>query len=332
MCGVMFGDGPSRPGWPGTCFTRDLMRVASHIEGALLSAVLVLSAPAAGRELLTRPDSELRAQVEEALRSDQGLTGASVRVLSVREGVVFLAGRTKTTTDDVRAMGDAARVPGVVRIVSEIRSGDVESLARPADENVARAKEPAEIDRHYGAVDATRDAWITSATKLRLLADNRTPGRNIDVDTHEGEVKLFGMVPSAEARAAAEEDARKVSGVKHVANRLEVVPPARQDAVKAHDEGVERGVRKALEEPPELKDARIDVEVRNGAARLAGTVQTEEQRIAAARAARATPGVRSVEDDLRIGPKPAEDGLRAGSRPWPRTAEPPWLGQEETKQ
>jgi osmotically-inducible protein OsmY len=309
------------------------MRVASHIEGALLSAVLVLSAPAAARdEMVKKPDSELRAQVEEALRSDQGLTGASVRVQSVRDGVVLLAGRTKTTTDDVRAMGDAARVPGVVRIVSEIRSGDVESAARPADENVAGAKEPAEIDRHYGAVDATRDTWITSATKLRLLADSRTPGRNIDVDTHEGEVKLFGMVPSAEARAAAEEDARKVSGVKHVANRLEVVPPARQDAVKAHDEGVERGVRKALEERPELKDARIDVEVRNGAARLAGTVQTEEQRVAAARAARATPGVRSIEDDLRIGPKPAEDDLRAGSRPWPRTAEPPWLGQEETKQ
>ncbi len=308
------------------------MRVASHIEGALLSAVLVLSAPAAAREMVKKPDSEQKAQVEEALRSDQGLTGASVRVQSVRDGVVLLAGRTKTTTDDVRAMGDAARVPGVVRIVSEIRSGDVESAARPADEDVAGAKEPAEIDRHYGAVDATRDTWITSATKLRLLADSRTPGRNIDVDTHEGEVKLFGMVPSAEARAAAEEDARKVSGVKRVANRIEVVPPARQDAVKAHDESVERGVRRALEERPELKDARIDVDVRNGAARLAGTVQTEEQRVAAARAARATPGVRSVEDDLRIGPKPAEDDLRAGSRPWPRTAEPPWLGQEETKQ
>jgi hypothetical protein len=31
----------------------------------------------------------------------------------VKDGVVLLGGKAKTPTDDLRAMGDAARVPGV---------------------------------------------------------------------------------------------------------------------------------------------------------------------------------------------------------------------------
>src|SRR5437899_10363554 len=38
------------------------------------------------------------------------------------------------------------------------------------------------------------------------------------------------MVPSAEAKAAAEEDAWKTSGVKRVVNQLQVVPPSKQEA------------------------------------------------------------------------------------------------------
>src|ERR1043166_4584801 len=62
------------------------------------------------------------------------------------------------------------------------------------------------------------------------------------------------MVPSAEAKAAAEENAWKARGVKRVVNRLQVVPPSKQEAVKAHDDRVERAVRKALESRPELGD------------------------------------------------------------------------------
>jgi hyperosmotically inducible protein len=66
--------------------------------------------------------------------------------------------------------------------------------------------------------------YITSATKMRLLADSRTPGLRINVDTTDGVVTLFGTVESEEAKGAADLEASRVNGVKHVVNRLEVKP------------------------------------------------------------------------------------------------------------
>jgi osmotically-inducible protein OsmY len=148
---------------------------------------------------------------------------------------------------------------------------------------------------------AARDTYITSATKLRLLADGRTPALDIDVDTNRGVVTLFGLVASNEEKAAAVEDARKVGGVRKVVDELEVVPSAQQTAVKARDEDVAREVEKAIAAHPSLGDASIRVAVRNGVARLSGTAADEHQRLSAARVAGSRPGVRSVQDDLQVG-------------------------------
>jgi hyperosmotically inducible periplasmic protein len=281
----------------------------------VLAAMLVLRAPAGALGGVKKSDSRIRAQVEEALRADDVLGGSTIFVQSVRDGVVLLGGKSRTATDDLRAMADAARVPGVRRVASEIRSPD-----QPAREDIPREREPQPPTRREYGVAATRDAWITVATRLRLLADHRTPARDISVDTLEGVVTLFGMVPSVEARVAAGEEAGKVPGVKRVANALQVVPPSKQEAVKAHDEGIERAVRKALEDRSELRHARIDIDVRNGVARLTGTVPTDEQRVSAGLAARSAVGVASVRDDLRV-----------SSRPWLLTPEHGSFGWEESK-
>jgi hyperosmotically inducible protein len=139
--------------------------------------------------------------------------------------------------------------------------------------------------------------WITWATEMRLLADSQTPVLEINVDTWGGVVTLFGIVPSQEAKAAAEADAREVNGVKHVVNELQVVESAKQAAGKARDEGLERAVKKAFD-TPDFED--IDIEVKNGVVRLTGTVPNGVRRLEAAEAARTVPGVRSVEDDLRL--------------------------------
>jgi osmotically-inducible protein OsmY len=44
------------------------------------------------------------------------------------------------------------------------------------------------------------DMWITSAVKMRLMADERTPALDVNVDTTDGAVTLFGMVPSGRRR------------------------------------------------------------------------------------------------------------------------------------
>jgi osmotically-inducible protein OsmY len=64
-----------------------------------------------------------------------------------------------------------------------------------------------------------------------------------------------------------------------------------------HDEELAGAVKKALE-APDFKD--ITVKVKNGVVRLTGTVPSGMRRLDAALLARAVPGVRAVEDDLRV--------------------------------
>ena len=80
-------------------------------------------------------------------------------------------------------------------------------------------------------------------------------------------------------------------------NELQVVASAKQAAGQVRDEELEREVKKALD-TPEFKD--ITIEVKNGVVRLTGTIPTGAQRLEAAVIVRAIPGVRAVEDDLRL--------------------------------
>ena len=90
---------------------------------------------------------------------------------------------------------------------------------------------------------------------------------------------LFGIVRGTEAKRAAEADARKVSAVQRVRNELQVVPSAKQPAVKVRDDEIEREVKKALQNREDLKG--VNVAVKNCVAR-------------------STLGVCSVQDDLRV--------------------------------
>jgi osmotically-inducible protein OsmY len=81
-------------------------------------------------------------------------------------------------------------------------------------------------------------------------------------------------------------------------NELQVVARAKQQAVNASDDELQREVRKALDEH-EFSD--VGLEVRNGVARLTGTVPTGARNLeAAVKIARSVPGVRAVQDDLRL--------------------------------
>ncbi len=77
-----------------------------------------------------------------------------------------------------------------------------------------------------------------------------------------------------------------MSGVKRVENEGEVL-----------DEELEREMKKTFD-TPHFKD--ITVEVRNGVVWLTGTVPSWAWHLEAVAAARATPGVRAVEDNLHL--------------------------------
>ena len=251
--------------------------------------------PAQHEKAVKVADKDIDQRVKKALQDDPSLKDSSIAVQSVNDGVVLLGGKAASVSDHLRALELARAVPGVRSVRSEVESPD-----RLADEEIQHQRGRPEAGTR-GVGQTMQDMYITSATKMRLLADEKTPALDINVDTRNGVVTLFGAVPTPAAKAAAEADARKVSGVRRVVNELEVVPHSAREQVKARDEDLKDQVKKNIENREDLKDASISVEVRNGVARLTGTIKSEHQRLAAAIAARSTPGVRAVHDDLRIG-------------------------------
>src|SRR4029450_1362768 len=81
--------------------------------------------------------------------------------------------------------------------------------------------------------ETSDDAWITSKTKIALFADSRVKGREVSVETMNGDVFLRGKVDSEEAKSAAAEVTRGIEGVKNVKNDLQGVPASSRKAVTA---------------------------------------------------------------------------------------------------
>ncbi|MCQ4303696.1 BON domain-containing protein [Stutzerimonas sp. KH-1] len=66
------------------------------------------------------------------------------------------------------------------------------------------------------AGDAASDTWITTKVKSTLLAEDATPGMDIEVETKDGVVSLSGTVATEAEKEAAIAKARGIEGVKDV--------------------------------------------------------------------------------------------------------------------
>jgi hyperosmotically inducible protein len=64
--------------------------------------------------------------------------------------------------------------------------------------------------------DATSDTWITTKVKSALLAEDATPGMDIEVETNNGVVSLSGTVATKAEREMAIDKAKSVEGVREV--------------------------------------------------------------------------------------------------------------------
>ena len=248
------------------------------------------------QEAAAMADDQIEKNVEAAFDRDAMLDESDIEVSSVNAGTVVLKGKADTLSERLRAIEVASAVPGVRRVASEMTGPDDltdaeiwSSAGAPGDKTAG--------DNPKGT--SMNDAWITSAAKVRLIANPNTPALDINIDTRDGAVTLFGIVPSEDAKRAAAAEVGKVSGVKTVANELRVVPESKQDQVEAKDEEIKDRVTKRLEAAP-LDDDDIKVEVSAGAVRLSGTVGSQAERLRALTVARGAAGVRSVVDDLHI--------------------------------
>ena len=219
---------------------------------------------------------------------------------------MLLSGSAKTLSDHVRALEVARRIDGVRRVASEIQSPNTF-----ADAEIWRE---GKYDPALSQRSAASDMWITSAVKMRLLASSQTPAFDINVDTMNGAVTLFGVVDTQGTKTAAATEARKVDGVKSVANDLQVVAPSKQAAVAESDDAIQSAVSKRIGANSQLSDAHITVDVKNGIAKLTGNVQDQSDRLTAFTVTRATSGVRGLVDEMTVQPPKGELSLTARVR------------------
>jgi len=140
------------------------------------------------------------------------------------------------------------------------------------------------------------DSWITSKAKIALFADSRVPGTSVNVETQKGTVFLRGKVDNDAAKAAAEEIAKGIDGVKSVKNELQVVPASEKKMVEAKDEDLTKQVKSRLQNDARLK--KVDVRVDNGVVTLQGKVASIADSARASQLARGVPGVRAVKNDM----------------------------------
>jgi hyperosmotically inducible protein len=253
--------------------------------------ILQVVAPRAQAQAETS-DAQLKDRVSTALKGEPALANSSIAVQSVNAGVVLLAGKAASLSDSYRAVRVASSVGGVRRVASEIESPD-----EMADVEIWR--EGTYDAPSYGKSTAS-DMWITTASKMRLLSNSETPGFDINVDTENGVVTLFGVVDTADSKKHAEAEVRKVDGVKSVVNDLQVVAPSNDKAVAQSDAQILTAVEQRLEERPALADSDVGVEISNGVARLTGTVSSRSDHVTALTVTRSTNGVKRVIDDLRL--------------------------------
>ena len=267
-------------------------RAARAVSGVreLRNLLQVVDTPRRGAAAIA--DEAVASEVARRLGADPALRDGEIRVESVNLGVVLLGGDAYTLSDHLHALEVARRTPGVKRVASEIVSPDA-----LGDDEIWRDAEAAPDPT---VSPTARDRWITTAAKVRLIANEATPARDINVDTAGRAVTLFGTVPSEAARRAAEREVRKVDGVKSVENDLQVVLPDSSAAVEQRDDRVSQAIAERLKQSDELSDASIEVAVANGVARLTGSVDSQADRLTALTLARTTEGVRSVVGDLAI--------------------------------
>ncbi len=139
---------------------------------------------------------------------------------------------------------------------------------------------------------AVADSAMARAIADRLRKDKKLDQAGLAVTVKDGIAELTGTVDNALSKARATRIAEAVRGVRAVDNRSQIEPEKRPDA------DVERDVRRALLYNAATAKMPIHAVVRNGVARLTGTVASWQEQQFAERIADDVRGVRFTQNDL----------------------------------
>jgi osmotically-inducible protein OsmY len=214
-------------------------------------------------------DRQLEQDVKAELEWDPDLDASDIAV-SVRKGVVTLAGFVKSYTDKYEAERATKRVAGVTGVANDLE------VRMPA---VDERPDP----------DIARDAVAALKSQLPISSEN------IKVIVKNGWVTLEGEAEWQYQRQTAENAVRRIKGVKGVSNTILLRPHIEPTEVK-------RKIEEALRRSAEVDASRITVEANGSEVILKGTVRSWIEREEAERAAWAAPGVTTVDDRIVVSP------------------------------
>jgi osmotically-inducible protein OsmY len=216
-----------------------------------------------------KSDSEIERDVRDELKWDPDLDASDIAV-SVKHGVVTLAGFTHSYADRLEAESAAKRVAGVRAIANdiEVRLPSIDQRPDP---------------------DIARDAVTALKSELPISHDK------IKATVRDGWITLEGSAEWQYQKSAAENAVRKVKGVKGVINVITVKPKVQPSELK-------QKIQDAFKRNAEVDANRIQVEANGSEVVLKGTVRSWIEREEAERVAWSAPGVSRVDDRIVVSP------------------------------
>jgi len=216
-----------------------------------------------------RTDGDIERDVKEELKWGPDLDASDIAV-SVKDGVVTLAGFVKSFTDKYEAEAAAKRVAGVAAVANDLEVR-LPAIDQRPDPDIAR-----------DAVAAIKSQLPISSEHIKIVVKN-------------GWVTLEGTAEWQYQRSTAETAVRRIKGVKGVTNSIVLKPRAEPTEIK-------KKIQEAFRRNAEVDADRITVEANGSEVILKGSVRSWIEREEAERAAWAAPGVTKVEDRIVVSP------------------------------
>jgi osmotically-inducible protein OsmY len=219
-------------------------------------------------EIIKKTDGQIQTDVLDELRWDARVRETDVGV-EVKQAIVTLTGTLDTWTARVAAQEAAHRVAGVLDVANDIR-------VKP-----------------HGSLEKT-DAEIAKALRETLERDVMVDDECIRSTVSGGVVTLEGTVDSWSQHEDASRAVRNLAGVREVRNLIVVEPPS-VPTIEIRD-----AIEGALERHATHAGKHVQIAVEDGTVILSGEAPSWAERAAIVGAVKGTPGVRRVENWLRI--------------------------------